>query len=364
MQHPILDILKAYFKNEYLEMDPSLEESIIKFAKEQALTPFLYVVYQKKEYKPFYITAAIMQEEFLKLQKEITQLFNENDIQHLYFKGSVLNQIYPDSALRTRGDIDVYVSETDFNKAKSLFVENGFEVLHIDSQHHVEFLKNNLMVELHFALFDVVRNIDYFKKPFDLARKVDQSLYEFTEINHFLYCLHHFKNHLRLGAGIRYLLDFYYMLKSYSLDRDEFHNYLEQLGYTRLYQNIINSIYVITTEELDCVTDENTDFFLEYLLKSGIHGFGEESERENKGFNIKTNKAKAILTGTFMTDKSYRIAKYPRLGKHWFTYPLCLIHRIFYLIFTQTGKLFKLFFSKKNKVTKEEKEAFKKLGID
>lgn len=115
---------------------------------------------------------------------------------------------------------------------------------------------------------------------------------------------------------------------------------------------------------MDSVPSENVDFFLDYLLKSGIHGFGEENERDQKGFGIKNNKFKAILAGTFMTEKSYRIAKYPKLGKHWFTYPICLLHRIFYLIFTQTGKLLKLLFSKKNKVTKEEKELYKNLGIE
>lgn len=225
----MLDMLKAYFKNESLPMENSLEESIVKSAKEQALSPFLYVVYQKKEFKPYYIAASITQEEFLKLQREITHLFNQNEIQHLFFKGSVLNQLYPDPALRTRGDIDVYVDEKNFTKAKNLFIENGFQILHIDSQHHIEFLKHNLMVELHFALFDVFRSIDYFKEPFSLAKKVDQSLYSFTEINHFLYCLHHFKIHLRLGAGLRYLLDFYYMLKSYSMDIDVLHSLMNQL---------------------------------------------------------------------------------------------------------------------------------------
>ncbi|MDE7263398.1 MAG: nucleotidyltransferase family protein [Anaeroplasmataceae bacterium] len=364
MNHPILTMLKAYFKKETLSIDIEEAQRLIPLAKEQSLQPFLYVVYPIKEFKKYYISAAIMQEDFLKLQREITLLFNQEEIPHVYFKGSVLNEIYPDSALRTRGDIDVYVDKKNFTKAKSIFIKNGFEILHIDSQHHIEFIKNNLMVELHFALFDIVRSSDYFKEPFSLCEKVEQNLYAFTEINHFIYCLHHFQNHLRLGAGIRYLLDFYYMLKTYHLDMDVLHSKIDQLGYKRLYQNIINSLYELTEEELDNVPKENVDFFLEYLLKSGIHGFGQESNRDNKGFAIKDNKLKAILLGTFMTEKSYRIAKYPTLGKHWFTYPLCLIHRIFYLLFTQTGKLFKLLFFKKNKISKEEKELRKNLGID
>lgn len=364
MEHPILTMLQVYFKNETLDIGDDEAKELAFLAKEQSLQPFLYIVYPIKEFKKYYISATIMQEDFLNLQKTITQLFNEEKIQHVYFKGSVLNHIYPDPALRTRGDIDVYVDKKDFSKAKNLFVQNGFEILHIDSQHHIEFIKNNLMVELHFALFDIIRNTEYYKDPFSLCQRIDQSLYAFTEINHFLYCLHHFQNHLRLGAGIRYLLDFYYMLKAYSMDMDVLHTKIEQLGYKRLYQNIINALYEITEEKLDDVPQENIDFFLEYLLKSGIHGFGQDSHRKEKGFAIKDHKVKAILMGTFMTEKSYRLTKYPTLGKHWYTYPICLIHRIFYLLFTQTGKLFKLIFSKKNKISKEEKEIRKKLGIE
>lgn len=364
MNHPILDMLQSYFKNDAAEIDPALEAGLISKAKEQALLPFLYYVYQKKEYKAYYITAAILQEDFLNLQRELTGFFNEANIKNLFLKGSVLYGLYPDPALRTRGDIDVLVDNTRFNEAKDILLKNGYQMLSIESQHHIEFIKNNLMVELHFNLFDAYNSISYFQAPFDLAEPVENSLYKFTNENFFVYCLYHFASHLKLGAGLRYLLDFYYMLKQWDMDKEILHNKIEEIKCMRLYHNILNAIYYLTEEELDEFPKEDIDFFIDYLVKSGIHGFGKENEREEKGFGIKSNKLKAIFAGTFMPNRAFRVSKYPRLGKHWFTYPLCLIHRIVYLFCTRTKKLFKLFFSKKNKVTKEEREFYKKLGID
>lgn len=363
MNHPIVDMLKSYFKNEIGQIDPSLEAELISKAKEQALLPFLYYVYQKKEYRPYYISASITQEEFLKLQIELTELFNAANIKHLYLKGSVLYELYPDKALRTRGDIDIYVENDKFNEARQILVHHGYQMLPKESQHHLEFMKNNLIVELHFLLFDEFRSIPYFKSPFELATPIKDFLYAFTHENFFVYCLYHFAVHLRLGAGLRYLLDFYYMLKKWDMDENLLHQKIEEVGYMHLYNNILNAIYYFSEEEVDAFTKEDVSFFIDYLVKSGIHGFGKESNRSEKGFGIKNNKFKAILSGTFMMNKAFRISKYPRLGKHWFTYPLCLIHRIVYLLCTQTKRLFKLFFSKKNKVTKEEKEFYHRLGI-
>lgn len=364
MNHPILDMLKAYFKNETLNIDESVEEVLVSKAKEQAMLPFLYYVYQKKEYRSFYITAAVTQEKFIKLQKELTEYFNEAGIKHLYVKGSVLYQLYPDPALRTRGDIDVLVDPSKINIAKELLLGKGYSFVDIECQHHIEVVKDNYVVELHYSLFDAYRDLEYFKTPFKIAYQVEKSLYALTDEDHFLFCIHHFANHLKKGAGLRYLLDFYYFLKKENINRERIHELIQMSGYTQLYHNILNSIYVLTNEKLDDFEIEDVTFFFDYLVKSGIHGFAEENEINEKGFGMKNYKLKAVISGTFLTNKAYRLTKYPRLGKHWYTYPLCLIHRIIYLLCTQTFKLLRLLFSKKNKVSQEEKELFKKLGID
>ena len=47
------------------------------------------------------------------VQKDIINIFNEHNINHLFFKGSVLAYLYDDPSIRTRGDIDVFVEYND-----------------------------------------------------------------------------------------------------------------------------------------------------------------------------------------------------------------------------------------------------------
>lgn len=360
--YPIIEMLKAYFHNEHLEVDENNEADLIKCAKEQALAQYLYLVYQKKEYKSFYISSVIKQEAFLNLQSELTNLFNDNKIAHFYLKGSVLCKIYPDVSLRTRGDIDVVVKTNDFIKAETLLLNNGFVKIEQESLHHIEFIKNNLMVELHFQLFDDFSSNDFFKNPFNLVIHKDNYLYTLSNENFFIHSLHHFSMHLRSGAGLRYILDFYYMLKNFKLDMTLLHKLIKDLKYSRLYSNILNSIYYLTDEKLDDFICEDMSFFFEYLIKCGIHGFG-EANRESKDMVTNYKLGKRIFYKVFMPNKYFRISLYPTLGKYWFTYPLCLIHRIFYIVFTKIKRIILLLFTNKGKISKDEKDFYKKIGI-
>ena len=58
------------------------------------------------------------------IQKEITDIFTANNIKHFFTKGSILCNIYDDQCIRTRGDIDVFVSFEDVEKAKNEGVIN------------------------------------------------------------------------------------------------------------------------------------------------------------------------------------------------------------------------------------------------
>ena len=48
--------------------------------------------------------------------------------------------------------------------------------------------------------------------------------------------------------------------------------------------------------------------------------------------SVHSNKLKFFISRVFLTNKSYRIIRYPILGKHWYLYPICLIKHWIYLI--------------------------------
>jgi len=355
----INQLLNSYVNREQLNID--INDLDINLLIEQSLQPLLYPVTQNKEYKKYYVSWVVKQEEFYSIQNEITELFNVNNINHIFFKGSVLSRIYDDPSVRTRGDIDLYVSYKNLETSKELLLSNNYILNdNSDCQHHISFSKNNIEVEVHFNMFDedVDKSwIKLYNNPFDLCDNVDASSYEFTPTYHLIYCIMHFAHHLRHGAGLRYLLDFYYIFKKTNIDFSILHSKLKECNLTKLYSNIINALRAIFEVGFDTMVEkEDVSFFIDYLLLYGIHGNSNNETSMNASSH--KNKFKYAISRVFLTNKAYRISKYPNLGSHWYLYPICLLKHWLYLITHKLGSFFKFLFGKN-----KNKSLYKKLGI-
>lgn len=363
MENKVIDLLKAYYQKKKLDIQ-SFDKDFFMLLKEQSLLPYLHYVYDNPKFNAFYYSSVVFQETMNDLQLKLTDLFNQNNIRHLYVKGSILNHLYDDEALRTRGDIDVLIDAENLNIAKTLLQNEGFAEEGEACMHHLEMKKNNTLIELHFSLLDPTDDyFRFFKNPFKDSKVVNGGYYELNHEKHFLFVLCHFARHLRTGAGIRYVLDFYYMLKKWDLNIEYLHALIKQANLEVLYQNILNTLFIITGEKLDIFEEKDIDFFINYLLENGVHGFGENANFDEKNYGEKKHKFKHILNMIFMPNKQFRIALYPHLGKHAITYPICLIFRIFFLIFHKSKSLFKFLLIKKSRTSKEKDNFYQKLGI-
>ncbi len=359
----MLDVLKAYYQKQKLIFDDDLKQ-LVTFAVSQSLTPYLYLVSENKIFKQLYLSSYMTQQKFIFLQNELTELFNQNEIEHYYIKGSILYKLYDDIALRTRGDIDVVIEEKNLKKVKKLLVENDYEYVCSESSHHLKYHKNNLEVEIHFGLFDI--HSDYYQKylnSFKFTKLEANYLYKINDNDHYVYCLCHFAKHLSLGTGIRLILDFYYMAKKTNIDFSYIKEEIRLLNLEVLHNNILNAIYIITNEKITDFEEKNIDFFFDYLLKSGIHGIHNLKELDENKLIVKKNKISYAFSRLFLPNKAKRQSLYPKLGQSIIFYPLILIHRTFYLFTHSIKKLFQLFNPKKKAKKNELEELYKKIGI-
>ncbi len=239
---------------------------------------------------------------------------------------------------------------------------NGFFFEIGESTHHLKFWKNEIEVELHFVLLDdsnAKSLMNYYSNPFTLSHNISNNLYQLNDTEHFIYCLSHFAHHLRQGAGIRYMLDFYYMLKKSNIDFIKLHNDLELLGLSKLYNNVLNVVYYLSNECLDDeYMKEEILYFVDYMLNSGIHGFGSKNSDSTLQAVAHVDKKRYFIVKVFLTNKTYRKAMYPKLGSKAILYPLCLIKHWWFLLTHRFTSLFKFLFGKNKK-----KDLYKKLGI-
>ena len=356
-----INLLKAFYRNEKLEFtgDVKLE---IEEQNKQSLSPFLYYVYGDV-FLNVYLGATLLQERFYKLQKEITSLLNEYEIPHIYFKGTIFSRLYPDSALRTRGDIDFIVKKEDYEKAKSILSNNGFKA-ESEAVHHMSYMKNNLEVELHKCFYEEGHKLEqYFKNPFNHANLVDKYEYELDPNYHFIYAISHLNKHLLSGEGIRSFLDFYYLHKAYKLDYIYIINELQKIKLDKLFNTVCNVIYEIIGEKIYEFTFEPVEPLFEFLLNNGIHGLINDSTLEGVlSFKYQGSKIKYLFNTLFLPNKKDRKMLYPKLSMCFIFYPIIVIRRGIYLL-TKRRKQFKKSV-KTNKVQIEDKQIIaEKYGI-
>lgn len=94
------------------------------------------------------------------LMCEINDLFKENNIEVIFFKGECLSRILYSKPIRPVGDLDIFVNKDNLNLAQSLLIDNGFILLNEDDPHHVILEKKDFKVELHKEIFNPQTNID------------------------------------------------------------------------------------------------------------------------------------------------------------------------------------------------------------
>ena len=354
----IIELLKSYVNKEQLNIE--INDFDLKLLIEQSLQTLIYPVTNNKEYKKYYVSWVLKQEEFYNIQDEITKIFNENNINHIFFKGSILSKIYDDPSVRTRGDIDLYVDNNDFRRAKSLLIENGYilDTNIEDCMHHEAYKKNGIEVELHFRMLDSdmdKQSLKLFESPFKLCDRSNNNLYYFLDTYHLIYCILHFGRHLRHGAGLRYMLDFYYMFLKTNINFDLLHNEINKLNINLFYSNIINALRFIFDKDFDSSIElKDVKFFIDYMMQYGIHGNSNNSTTINASHN---KKMKYFIVRVFLLNNAYRKTRYPKLY-HWYFYPICLIKHWFYLITHKLGAGFKFIFGKN-----KNKKLYKDLGI-
>jgi hypothetical protein len=225
--------------------------SIIKANGLSAIMESYYIDYPLSEYaKNMKSNNHVIQIAKQKQMVNILSRFNFHHVSALYFKGEVLQKsLYEDIDLRPAGDIDIYVAPEQFHTAMSVLKENGFSFRYgntINNDHHVQYVKGHINLELHKNLFTPFIRIDeaiFFNHLVPYKYK-DSECVIFDETATILHLLYHlymdtllahcrFDPIMRNNAGIanRFLLRAYEIAK-YA------HMYTDKIDWGQLRSNI------------------------------------------------------------------------------------------------------------------------------
>lgn len=290
-----IKLISAYINNEYngiILNSPNWDE-IYKLANLHGLGGLLYLSLTNSKlcddavvmdkFKQIFLILATksMVQEATTLK--LINILNKNQIRHILFKGFVLRDYYPNREVRTMGDVDIVIDETNRQKVHDILISNRFEFDEFASHKAVRnYTKNSTCFEIHTKLienniFDNIDLIGYFNNCFDKTDLKSDFTYELTPENHFVYLIAHMAKHFKTsGCGVRMVLDLAIFIKHFKYDID-WSYIVNELKALRLY-NFTEIIIILCKKWFDntfslSVNRKNIEEIESYIINGGIFGY-------------------------------------------------------------------------------------------
>lgn len=295
--------------------------------------------------------------------ERIKAKFNENQIDYMLLKGSTIKKLYPTPEMRTMGDIDILIRQSQYPMIKKCMVELSF-IEGVETDHELHWKHNCVHIELHKHLIPTYNNdfYNYVGDGWKLTDKVaDTTEYRMKPEDEFIYLFIHFTKHYRDGGiGIRHLLDLYLYHKAICLNEIYVSSELEKLNLLDFYKNIQDT-FLVWFENKN--PNEITQLITKRIFGSGSYGTEQQCDAANalktynRNGNVRKAKIKTIFTETFLPYSSMK-KKYAILEEIPIFLPFFWLLRWSDTIFNKTNNL-KRKFRRVNSITTEIIDEYK-----
>ena len=320
----------------------------------------------------------------LEVIEEIKNIFNENKIDFILLKGSFLKKIYPESYMRSMGDVDCLIKKDKMELVHKVLEENGFKNWVISSNHDCFMKYKNINVEVHPKLDSEFTDgyEDLLADPWSNAINTNGSEYQLRVEYNLLYQIYHMIKHLyRSGVGFRSIVDIYILIKKYgnSFKKEYLNDLLMNFKNKEFFKFLIcyiNNVFSVTLlNEIisyDKMTNESIDDFTDFVMVSGIHGIGEDYNLFIGGIAFSSKKSGSVFIGKIkyffskiFLPRKQMIGMYPFVKKCFLFLPIAWIFRICRLLVNNKKNTFIKIrrFSIRKEDVKRTENLFNNIGL-
>lgn len=341
----LVRIIRSVLQGQKLSV--KIGESLLSLAQFHSVAPFLYPCMDVQSTDKA-VADKVTQIYFTALKRDVIQFnereslegqFEQSQIPHLSLKGMVMKSFYPQTHLRTMGDLDYLVPPSHFDKARRIICESGYKI-ETNCEQHLEFIKPPIMVvELHRLLInDDEMGRGLFENVIERCRVKKGYSYalEMSDEDFYLHLMLHLIKHLVVGGtGLRSFIDVYLYLKAKpDLDR----SYIDlAFGST----DYVNTIKLVERFSIDLFDGNPLDgeelALLESVTNSGTYGtITNKSQAELQ----KTDNSviKVVFRRLFPTVQAMK-GWYPVLGKGAgiILLPFCYVWHVISRVFSRNS---------------------------
>lgn len=276
--------------------------------------------------------------------KQLIHKLNEQQIDHLLFKGFILRDYYAIPELRSFGDIDFLIHPEDRQRTDELMMAEGY-ARKTDWEPVFSYYRNAEFYEIHTDVMevDVSDQADYkgyFQHIWKHAHLVGKHSWELSPEFHFLYLLTHIAKHISgSGAGIRMYMDIAVFIRHFgdSIDWEQIRRELSVLHFT----DFANMVLTVTQQyfgvksplPLRCVDDQVLEDFVSYTMAGGTFGHvgrdpGLVALKTQDRNEATVSRWRTFLNRLFPSASSIE-SRYTYLqNRHWLL-PVAWVHRFF-----------------------------------
>lgn len=219
---------------------------------------------------------------------------NQGKLDHIYIKGSVIKNYYPEPEARSMGDVDILIKKEDRLKSDKIIQDAGYKKK--DASIPVwTYTKNNSSIEIHECLISNVikKDIDYetyFKEnAWKNTVQVYNNTYIFNKDFHLIYILVHLAKHFAYsGCGVRMIMDIAVYLKYFEdqLNWDYILKELELLDLVDFFKSILyicNKWFDTKQPIENCKLEEHIYNEVSLvIINKGIFGHYSENKMANR----------------------------------------------------------------------------------
>lgn len=176
------------------------------------------------------ISTMVNNESLLAAQSKLIDCIQDDDIPCAVLKGSSISACYSNPSVRALGDIDLLVPAQFIEQVSDILVSQGFHAPKDSFAHpyHIDFYKNNIVVELHYAVStfpdspagrEAKRYLESWQDQIQQKHIGDYAFGCLSDSQQALSLLVHMERHMTTGCiGLRQLCDWAAFLTSITPD--------------------------------------------------------------------------------------------------------------------------------------------------
>ncbi len=346
----LLELCRAHLKGDAVTLREDIDyKKLFSLSSAHNLSALIFCVINTSEnksvvdgdsYKAFQASFfdAVMRYDIQKrIIDETDRLLSENEIKHIFFKGSEIKEYYSVPQARVMGDIDLLLFEEDREKVKRLLSENGYRVENSNGPVY-DYEKEQVKIEAHTKIISGrVGNANAEEVMADAVSHAEFDGYRGTlePDFHFAYLITHLAHHFWFyGAGIRLVFDLAVFQRRFDISIDRVLKKLGEMGLDEFGKVILSVCKKWFGEGV--LFTEDTEKTESFLLSYGVFG---NSNRNRSAVIERKELEEGKSTSAFSTRIRLLFPPYSKLkdipyirfieGRPYLT-PLAWVYRIFY----------------------------------